>query len=228
MIPPFVIRMMGDASTTLRAIYRRLLAACGPQGWWPAGSAFEMMAGAMLAQATAWHNVEQAIARLKRRRLLHPRRMAAATIGALERAIRPAGTFRQKARRLAGFARWYLARYGGRPARMFRTPWPSLRRELLALNGIGPETADAMLLYAGRQPVFVVDAYTMRVLRRHRLIRARATYEEVQRRVMRHGPPPETYNEFHALLVAVGKRWCHRRAPDCARCPLDALPHTVR
>ncbi len=219
---------MHDASATLRVIYRRLLGAFGPQGWWPADSAFEMMVGAILTQATNWRNVEQAIARLKRTRLLQPRRIAAASRRTLAQAIRPAGYFRQKAGRLAGFARWYLARYGGRPARMFRTPWPRLRQELLALNGIGPETADSMLLYAGRKPVFVVDAYTARVFRRHRLVSARATYDDAQQLVMQEGPPPATYNEYHALLVAVGKRFCHRRRPECRRCPLGDLPHTMR
>jgi endonuclease-3 related protein len=112
---------------------------------------------------------------------------------------------------------------------MFRTPWRVLREELLALHGIGPETADSMLLYAGEQPVFVVDAYTTRVLRRHRLIRRRATYDEVQQFAMREWPASaRIYNEFHALLVAVGKRYCHRRKPDCHNCSLGDLPHTFR
>ena len=153
----------------------------------------------------------------------------------LEWAIRPAGYFRQKAKRLTLFSRWYLRRFAGSPRRMFRVPWRALRQELLALHGIGPETADSMLCYAGGQPVFVVDAYTIRVFRRHRLIAADATYHQVQRLVMQHmrasaapDGPAGRYNEFHALLVAVGKRYCHRRNPDCRRCPLGDLPHTSR
>ena len=218
-----------EEETSLRAIYRRLVRAVGPQGWWPASSPFEMMVGAILTQATSWHNVERAIARLKRAERLHPRRLLAMGRGRLERTVRPAGYFRQKAKRLRAFASWYVSRYAASPERMFRTPWPALRQELLGLEGIGPETADSMLLYAGGKPVFVVDAYTTRVLRRHRLIGARATYDEVQRLAVRRLPVSvKVYNEFHALLVAVGKRFCHRRHPECRRCPLGDLPHTVR
>ena len=214
---------------SLRLLYRRLLRTLGPQGWWPAQGPYEMMVGAILTQATNWHNVEQAIDRLKARGPLTARRILASQLRHVQRAIRPAGYFRQKAARLQAFTRWYVNRYGGQAARMFRIPWPALREELLALHGIGPETADSMLLYAGGQPVFVVDAYTTRIFRRHRLIRANATYGQVQRLVMNGFPAPASvYNEFHALLVATGKRFCHRRQPDCEHCPLGALPHTVR
>ena len=211
----------------LRVIYRRLLRAFGPQGWWPASSPFEMMAGAILTQATNWHNVERAIVRLRRAGALQPRRLLALRKGRLERAIRPAGYFREKATRLQAFSRWYVRRYAGRARRMFSTPWRILREELVSLHGIGPETADAILLYAGGQPAFVVDAYTIRVLRRHRLIRADAGYEDVRRIAMRALPAEvKVYKEFHALLVAVGKRHCHRRHPDCRGCPLGDLAHT--
>ena len=217
------------AASSFHLIYRRLLQAFGPQGWWPADGPFEMMVGAILTQATNWHNVERALDRLTAARTLTPRALAAMRRARLERLIRPAGYFRQKAARLQRFSRWYLARYGGSPRRMFRVPWRRLRGQLLTLHGIGPETADAMLLYAGGRPVFVVDAYTMRVFRRHRLIAERATYDDVQRAAMRSLPDvARLYNEFHALLVAVGKRHCHRRTPDCTRCPLGNLPHTTR
>ena len=213
----------------LRLIFRRLLRACGPQGWWPARSPFEMMVGAVLTQATNWHNVERAIVRLADAGGLRPRGVLALRRGEVERAVRPAGYFRQKAKRVVGFARWFVRRYGGSPRRMFRTPWRALRQELLSLHGIGPETADSILLYAGGQPVFVVDAYTRRIFRRHRLMPARATYDEVQQFAMRELPVgSRVYNECHALLVAVGKRFCHRRHPDCSHCPLGELPHTVR
>jgi endonuclease-3 related protein len=188
-----------------------------------------MMVGAILTQATNWRNVEQALVRLRAVGGLQPRRLLAMRRGDLERALRPAGYFRQKAKRVVGFARWFMSRYAGRPRRMFRRPWRVLRQELLALSGIGPETADSILLYAGAQPVFVVDAYTRRIFRRHRFIRARATYDEVQGVASRELPASaRVYNECHALLVAVGKSFCHRRQPDCAHCPLGDLPHTTR
>jgi endonuclease-3 related protein len=147
----------------------------------------------------------------------------------LEAAIRPVGYFRQKAKRLRGFTRWLLSRYHGRPGEMFRRPWRALRRELLELDGIGPETADSMLLYAGGRPVFVVDAYTRRVFARHYVTSPRAGYEEIQATTMRRlGRQARLYNEFHALLVAVGKSYCHRRDPDCGHCPLEELPHSRR
>ena len=221
--------LQGVQTATPAALYRRLSHAFGPQGWWPARSPFEMMVGAILAQATSWRNVERAIQRLKQVEGLRPQALLAMSRVRLERVIRPTGYFRQKAKRLRVFARWYVTRYGGVSRRMFRTPWPELRRELLVLHGIGPETADAMLLYAGAQPVCVVDAYTARVFRRHQLIRSDATYNEIQRVAMRSLPPSVTiYKEFHALFVAVGKRYCHRQHPDCQRCPLGAFPHTSR
>ena len=186
-----------------------------------------MMVGAILTQATQWRNVEQAIAQLEQAKVLSPERLVALPRTHLQQLIRPSGYFRQKAKRLSALTSWYLRRYQGRPARMFRTPWPTLRRELLSLDGIGPETADSILLYAGHLPVFVVDAYTIRVLHRHFLIGSNSTYDTVQQRMMRTLPrDAQLYNEFHALLVAVGKRFCHRHDPDCAHCPLGDLPHT--
>jgi endonuclease-3 related protein len=213
---------------SIAQMYRRLLSAFGPQHWWPARSSFEMMAGAILTQATRWHNVKRALGRLRQAQALSPRRLVALSPATLRSCVRPAGYVRQKASRLRGFAQWYLARYDGRPSTMFRTPWPVLRDELLAVKGIGPETADAILLYAGAQPVFVIDAYTRRVFHRHHLLPASATYEQAQRYVQERLPPdPSGYNEFHALLVAVGKRYCHRRNPACDQWPLRAWPHTI-
>ena len=213
---------------TVRVLYQRLSRAFGTQHWWPAQTPFEVMVGAMLTQATNWHNVERAIERLRQARALTPRRLVRLPRHRLERCVQPSGYFRQKAQRVQQFARWYLERYGGLARRMFGTPWPQLRRELLAQHGIGPETADSILLYAGGQPVFVIDAYTRRVFQRHRLIRPSATYDVIQRLVMRRmGQNTRCYNEFHALLVEVGKRYCHRRDPACGRCPLGDLPRTL-
>ena len=220
------MRRRNQASVHL--IFERLYRAFGPQRWWPARSPFEMMTGAILTQATNWRNVELAIRRLRAADGLTPHRLIALPTRRLERLIRPAGYFRQKARRLRAFSRWYLKRFRGSSAVMFRTPLPALRQELLGLSGIGPETADSILLYAGEQPVFVVGAYTTRVFARHRLIDPRARYDEVQQHAMRGlAQDPRVYNEFHALLVAVGKRFCHRRRPDCGHCPLGNLPHTI-
>ena len=209
-------------------IYDRLLGAFGPQRWWPAKTAFEVIVGAILTQATNWSNVEQAIAGLRKTNALSPRKILSIRTSRLERLIRSSGYFRQKARRLKDFSSWYLKRYGGKSSRMFRTPWPDLRRELLDLKGIGPETADSILLYAGGQPIFVVDTYTKRVLGRHRMVAPRMTYPEIQRLVMeeRLPEPAKFYNEFHALIVAVGKKFCHRYNPTCAFCPLGDLPKT--
>jgi len=213
----------------LTTIYQRLLKRFGPQYWWPAQSPFEMMVGAILTQATNWRNVERAVDGLRRAGALKPQALLALRGDRLERLVHPTGYFRQKATRLRVFTRWFMSRFGGNPARMFREPHEGLRRELLAVDGVGQETADSILLYAGAKPVFVVDAYTMRVLRRHRLSGARATYEQVQRFITDALPQdPALYNEFHALLVAVGKHFCHRRSPDCTRCPLGELPHTSR
>lgn len=212
----------------LGVIVRRLARRLGPQGWWPAKSPYEMMVGAILTQATRWRNVEQAIARLRQRGWLTPRRLLASRLTPLQQAIRPAGYFRQKAARLRTFSAWYVTRYHGSVGRMRRVPWPTLRKELLVLSGIGPETADSILLYAVQQPVFVVDAYTVRIFKRHHLLSSPVGYEQVQQWVMRRLPEDVgLYQEAHAWLVVVGKRFCHRREPDCAHCPLGDLPHDV-
>ncbi len=195
-----------------------------------------MMVGAILTQATNWRNVQRAISQLKQAQALSAEGLLRLPILRLQRLIRPAGYFRQKTQRLRAFTQWYIHRYGGRPSRMFQRPWQILRQELLALRGIGPETADCILLYAGQQPVFAVDAYTRRVFRRHGVIDGTATYETIQRLVMKafgrgamsgwtHSV--SLYNEFHALLVAVGKRYCQRKNPDCDHCPLGDLPRKL-
>lgn len=160
--------------------YRALSAAWGPQHWWPARSRFEVIVGAFLTQNTAWRNVERALANLRRAAALSPAALRALPLGRLEQLVRPSGYYRQKARRLKNFLRFLDRRYGGSLPRMFRAPTAQLRQELLALNGIGPETADSILLYGGSHPVFVVDAYTRRVAARHGLLRFTADYEEVR------------------------------------------------
>jgi endonuclease-3 related protein len=209
----------------LLRLYRALLARHGPQGWWPARTPFEVAVGAILTQHTAWTGAARAVAALRARGLLAPRRLAtraATTLGAL---VRPAGTYRLKARRLLDFTRWLLTRFGGDFRAMRRAPLGPLRREVLAVPGLGPETADAILLYAAGRPVFVADAYTRRVLVRHGLLRRDAGYEEARAFLEAHLPSdPALFNEFHALLVAVAKTHC-RTIAHCKACPLRFDPH---
>jgi len=176
--------------------------------------------GAILTQHTAWTNAALAIAALRSRRLLDPTRLAAVSVDELAPVIRSAGTYRLKARRVHDFTMWLLERFGGRWERLRREPLASLRRELLDIPGLGPETVDAILLYAAGRPVFVADAYARRVLARHRFIGPRAGYEETRAFVEAHLPSdPALFNELHALLVAVGKSHC-RTAPRCEACPV--------
>jgi len=208
------------AKARLLRLYAALHRRFGPQRWWPARSPYEIAAGAVLTQHTAWANAARAIAALQARGLLTPRRVAALGIGGLGRVIRAAGTPRVKARRLRALTRWLLERVDGKLDRMRTMPLAGLRAELLDIPGLGPETADAILLYAAGRPVFVADAYARRILARHRLIDPRAGYEDARRWLEAHLPSdPELFNEFHALLVAVGKSNC-RSVPRCEGCAL--------
>lgn len=201
-------------------MYQRLYVELGPQGWWPGRSRFEVIVGAILTQNTSWGNVEKAIRRLRRERMLNPPALAALSRRRLAELIRPAGTFGVKARRLQNFLTVLRKGYGGSLRRMFREEPAQIREALLQVSGIGPETADSILLYAGHMPVFVVDAYTKRIFSRHRLISGDAPYHEVQALFMHHLPRDAAlYNEYHALLVAVGKAYC-RAIPRCQSCPL--------
>jgi endonuclease-3 related protein len=204
----------------LLRLYRLLLTRYGPQGWWPARTPFEVAVGAILTQHTAWTGAARAIAALRGRHLLTPTALAACDVATLGTLVRPAGTYRLKARRLLDFTRWLLARFDGDFAAMRRAPLEPLRREMLAVPGLGPETVDAILLYAAGRPVFVADAYTRRVLARHRLLGQAAGYEQARAFLEAHLPSdPALFNELHALLVAVGKTHC-RASPDCDGCSL--------
>ena len=204
----------------LLRIYRALLAHHGPQHWWPARTPFEVAVGAILTQHTAWRGAALAVTALRARGLLNPGRLAAMSAGRLEPLVKPSGTYRLKARRLLNFTRWLLARSGGDFRVLRQAPLGALRREVLAVPGLGPETADAILLYAAGRPVFVADAYTRRVLARHRLIPGRSEYEDARTFLEAHLPSdPALFNELHALLVAVAKSHC-RTVPHCASCPL--------
>jgi endonuclease-3 related protein len=208
-------------------IVDRLLAHFGPRHWWPAESPFEVMIGAVLTQNTAWGNVEKAISNLKAEKLLNPTVLAELPSEKLQELIKPTGYFRQKERKLRALLEWFIDRYDGSIDALRKVDAEKLRRELLGLWGIGPETADSILCYAVGAPVFVVDAYTVRVLARHGLVPPEADYETVQEPAHSQLPRDTAYlNEAHALFVAVGKRFCRRRLPLCTECPLGSLPHS--
>ena len=204
----------------LLRLYVALLRRFGAQRWWPGGSAYEIAVGAVLTQFTAWTNAARAVAALRARGLLTPAALAAVPEPQLGALIRAAGTYRVKARRLRALTGWLLHRSGGRLIALRRAPLPALRRELLSVSGLGPETVDSILLYALGRPVFVVDAYLRRVLARHRILAYRAPYDEARRFMEAHLPSdPALFNEYHALIVAVGKSYC-RTVPLCRDCPL--------
>jgi len=207
-------------------VYERLLEAFGPQHWWPGDSPFEVMVGAVLTQNTNWQNVEKAIRNLGQSDLLSPRALHEVPVEELEELIRPAGYYRVKARRLRSLIEYLIRRYDGSLEAMFATDVATLRRELLGVHGIGPETADSILLYAGGLPTFVVDAYTYRIFSRHGWIGFDSDYMSIQE-YFQDGLPLDAavFNEYHALLVHVGKHYCRKRDPKCAQCPLrEFLP----
>ena len=234
------------------AMYSSLSRAWGPQHWWPARTSFEVIVGAYLTQNTNWTNVELALKKLRSARVLSIAGIRKIPIRRLEKLIRSSGYFRQKARRLKLFVAFLDRKYGGSLERMFAQPTAKLRDELLGLEGVGPETADSILLYAGQHPIFVVDTYTRRISERHELFPAKSNYEEV-RAFYEHGlsvemnivPAPQSsgpashlpspmslvareplarvFNEMHGLLVGVGKKYCLKAKPRCDECPLKLL-----
>ncbi len=214
-------------SRALRSYYDRLLLALGPQGWWPARTRLEVILGAILTQNTAWQNAARALKCLRQAGRLNLPRIQALSKEELEALIRPAGFYRQKALTIRNFLEWLSETGQGSLVGMFRRPPDELRRQLLAVRGLGPETVDAILLYAGRLPFFVADAYTRRILARHDLVRDDIDYASAQHFLHQHLPPdPRLFNEYHALLVEVGKRYCKRSEARCQQCPLrDFLPH---
>ena len=210
-----------SVSEGLRDIYGRLLAAYGPQGWWPGDTPFEVAVGAILAQATNWRNAARAIANLKDAGLLSPEALGRLREEEIASLIRPAGFFNQKAKRLRAFLD-LIRKHGGLEG-LFRLPRERLRAELLSVPGIGPETADSIVLYAAEKPSFVIDAYTRRILSRLGLISGDEDYEEL-RRLFEDNLPRDLglYKEYHALLVRHAKEHCRAR-PRCNGCPLADL-----
>ena len=213
----------------LREYFQALLDAFGPQKWWPGRTRFEIIVGAILTQNTNWTNVERAIRGLRRAGLLTAAGIAGTPVDKLAELIRSSGYFRQKAQKLQEFVRFLKTEHDGSLKKMFGTTTAELREQLLGVHGIGPETADSILLYAGKHPVFVVDAYTRRILVRHEVVPEKSSYEEI-RGLMEKSLPPSVavYNEFHALIVDVGKRFCRPKAPKCSACPLNCfLPRQI-
>ncbi len=206
-------------------VYQRLHAHYGDQHWWPADTPFEMMVGAILTQNTRWQNVEDAIRNLKQANMLNPESMISCDINRLEGLIRPSGFFRQKARRLFELSNFLLAHDGVRGLK--RWPTMSLRVRLLDVYGIGPETADSILLYALDKPLFVVDAYTKRIFSRLGLFEATMDYDDVQNYFFQRLPNSlQLFQEYHALIVEHAKRHCASR-PQCDDCPLFDMCQSV-
>lgn len=208
----------------LEILYHRLLEHFGPQGWWPGESAFEVVVGAILTQNTNWKNVEKAISNLKQAGLLNLPAMLDLPQALLAGYIRPAGYYNIKAGRLRNLLTLINKQYNASLETFFSLPQDELRRQLLAVKGIGPETADSIMLYAAAQPVFVVDAYTHRILLRHNLIDEDTDYHSLQELFMDNFPPDVgQYGEFHALLVRTGNQFCKKTNPLCNICPLNGL-----
>lgn len=235
----------------IRNFYNALYRAWGDQHWWPAETRFEVIVGCYLTQNTAWTNVERALANLRSAGVLTIDGIRQVRLARLQRLIRPSGYFRQKAARLKTFVAFLDRNHGGSLDQMFSQPTDKLRSELLGLNGVGPETADSILLYAGNHPVFVVDAYTRRILARHQILPENADYEDI-RELFKHSLQPvalthqavgashggaahppsamstspraalvQVYNEMHGLIVGAGKSHCKKAKAVCEGCPLQ-------
>jgi len=208
----------------IKSIYNRLYGRFGPQSWWPGDTRLEIIVGAILTQNTAWSNVEKAIANLKDEKLLSsPGKILKLNDGALAERIRPAGYYNVKAARVKNFLKYLDSRYDSSLRRMASQNTDQLRKELLDVSGIGPETCDSILLYAFNRPIFVVDAYTKRIFSRHNIISDSLEYHDIQKLFMGNLPSDrEIFNEYHALIVRLAKTHCKFR-PRCDLCPLKGI-----
>jgi endonuclease-3 related protein len=215
-----------DRATLLLNMYDAMMGELGPGHWWPGETPFEVAVGAILTQNTNWTNVEKAIANLKRAGLLQAEALHGLPEEELAELIRPAGFFRLKASRLKAFLAFLRRERAFDISALASQDPDALRAKLLAVKGIGPETADSILLYALGLPSFVVDAYTLRLMNRHGLVPEDIGYEELRAFFMDVLPPdPVLFNEYHALIVRTGKGWCRKKAGLCAACPLaEHLP----
>ena len=208
----------------LLKIYNSLYNYFGSLKWWPGDTPFEIMVGAILTQNTSWSNVEKAINNLKKENLLEPRKLYRVNQEELAQLIKPSGYYNIKARRLKNFINLFINDFEGSSEKMFSGDSGELRKKLLNVNGIGPETADSILLYAGKKPFFVVDAYTKRIFSRHKLISKDFTYYQIQEFFIKNlDRDVKLFNEFHAQIVMLGKTICTSKNPDCAKCPIGYL-----
>lgn len=206
----------------LMNVYNRLFKRFGKQHWWPADSRFEVIVGAILTQNTAWRNVEKAILNLKKNKSLNCKKIAKMDIRKLEKMIQPSGFYKQKSERLKRFCKYLDKNYDSDLNKFFNRDTNVIRNELLSLNGIGNETADSILLYAGEKLKFVIDAYTKRMCERTGIINAK-NYDELQDFFEKNLPKSiELYKEFHALIVELGKNFCWKK-PGCNGCPLENI-----
>jgi len=202
-------------------IYQRLYRSFGPQSWWPGETPFEVIVGAILTQNTNWQNVAKAIDNLKKAKVLTPKKLHSLPLATLARLIRPSGYFNIKAKRLRSFLDFLFKDYQGKLEKMFSRPLDELRGEILSVKGIGPETADSILLYAGGFPVFVVDAYTKRIFSRQKLLSEDMDYHRVQKIFMENlKKDVQLFNEYHALIVRLGKDFCKKTKPKCEVCQI--------
>ena len=212
---------MSDVQHKLEQIYQKLYRHFGPQSWWPGDTPFEVIVGAILTQNTNWQNVAKAIANLKEAGVLSPQKLYSLAQEKLAQLIRPSGYFNIKAKRLKAFLDFLFKNYGGSLKKMFARDLETLRQEILKVKGIGPETADSILLYAGGFPVFVVDAYTKRIFSRQKILSEKTDYHRVQEIFMRNlENDVKLYNEYHALIVRLGKEICKKTKPKCEICPI--------
>lgn len=220
--------MAVDKRKIVNYIYNKLLKSFGSQNWWPGETPLEVIIGTILTQNTSWNNVEKAIINLKKEGLLNVKGLKQISTKKLTHLIKAAGYYNIKAKRLKNFINYLSFTYGGSIKKMFKKDFLLLRSELLNLNGIGEETADSILLYAGEKPIFVVDAYTKRILQRHHLIEKDATYSQIQNFFMDNlKKDSKLFNEYHALLVYLGKNICTKR-PYCEICPIKDVNKMIR
>jgi len=213
-----------DEKIVLNRMFSVLYNTLGPSYWWPGDTTFEICVGAILTQNTNWNNVEKAISNLKANNLLSPERLFFLDDEELAELIRPAGYFRIKTNRLKNFLLFLKQEVNFEIEKLKHYSLYDLRNKLLSVKGIGPETADSMLLYAFEKEIFVVDAYTHRIFNRHNLIEDQVSYEELQEFCMENLPKDiHIYKEFHALIVRVGKKWCKKKKAECNTCPLCGI-----
>jgi len=222
-------KKLGPLEKDFLTTYHKALNAIGPRHWWPGENSFEVAIGAILTQNTSWKNVEKAINKLKQKNLFSPKKLYKLPEKRLAQYIRSSGYYNMKAKKIKAFLQFLFEGYGGKMANMTKTRMQTLRKQLLSVHGIGPETADSILLYAVEKPSFVVDAYTKRIFSRHDLFSEKIDYESMREVFMENlKPNTKIFNEFHALIVYIGHHYCKKSKPLCEKCPWNWIEFTVR